>query len=77
MAPNLILTPATLAIDREYFYAKITCVAALTNIVLNFYLIPAMGGKGAAIGTIITEALVMVLIGGGLAVWLKKKGLKQ
>ena len=76
MIPNLVLTQATLAINREAFYAKITCVAALANIGLNFYLIPAMGGRGAAIGTIITEGLVVVLIGGGLAVWRKKIALK-
>jgi O-antigen/teichoic acid export membrane protein len=77
MAPNLILTQATLAIDREYFYAKITCVAALINIGLNFYLIPAMGAKGAAIGTIITEGLVMILIGGGIFLWRRNMDLKQ
>ena len=76
MILNLVLTQATLAINREVFYAKITCVAALANIGLNFYLIPAMGGRGAAIGTIITEGLVVVLIGGGLAVWRKKIALK-
>ena len=72
MAPNLILTQATLAIDREYFYAKITCVAALANIGMNFYLIPSLGAKGAAIGTIVTEGIVMILIGGGIILWKKK-----
>ncbi len=72
MAPNLILTQATLAIDREYFYAKITCVAALINIGLNLSLIPSMGAKGAAIGTIVTEGIVMILIGGGIILWRKK-----
>ena len=77
MIPNLVLTQATLAINREYFYAKITCVAALANMGLNFYLIPAMGAKGAAIGTIITEGLVMILIGGGIFLWRRKLDLKQ
>jgi Na+-driven multidrug efflux pump len=31
-----------------------------------------MGAKGAAIGTIITEGLVMILIGGGIILWRKK-----
>jgi len=77
MIPNLVLTQATLAINREIFYAKITCVAALANIVLNFYLIPTMGAKGAAIGTIITEGLVMILIGAGIFLWSRKLDLKQ
>lgn len=72
MAPNLILTQATLAMDREYFYAKITCVAALINIGLNLFLIPSMGAKGAAIGTIATEGIVMILIGGGIILWFEK-----
>ena len=77
MAPNLILTQATLAIDREYFYAKITCVAALINIGLNLFLIPSMGAKGAAIGTIVTEGIVMILIGGGIILWRRNMDLKQ
>jgi len=77
MIPNLVLTQATLAINRELYYAKITCVAALTNIVLNFYLIPAMGTKGAAIGTIVTEGLVTILIGAGIFLWRREMVLKQ
>ena len=77
MIPNLVLTQATLAIDREYFYAKITCVAAVTNICLNLYLIPAMGAKGAAIGTISTEVLLLLLIGSGILSWRRKAILEQ
>jgi len=77
MIPNLVLTQATLAIDREYFYAKITCAAAVTNICLNLYLIPAMGAKGAAIGTISTEVLLLLLIGSGILSWRRKVILEQ
>jgi O-antigen/teichoic acid export membrane protein len=77
MAPNLILTQATLAIDREYFYAKITCVAALINIGLNLFLIPSMGAKGAAIGTIVTEGIVVILIGAGIFLWHRKLDSKK
>jgi O-antigen/teichoic acid export membrane protein len=77
MIPNLVLTQATLAIDQEYFYAKITCVAAVTNICLNLYLIPAMGAKGAAIGTISTEVLLLLLIGSGILSWRRKVILEQ
>jgi len=77
MIPNLVLTQATLAIDREYFYAKITCVAAVTNICLNLYLIPTMGAKGAAIGTISTEVLLLLLIGSGILSWRRKVILEQ
>jgi O-antigen/teichoic acid export membrane protein len=76
MIPNLVLTQATLALDQEYYYAKVTCLAALTNIGLNFYLIPTMGAKGAAIGTIITEGFLMILIGGGIYMWNNKRDKK-
>jgi Na+-driven multidrug efflux pump len=77
MIPNLVLTQATLAINREIFYAKMPCVAALANIGLNFYLIPSMGARGAAIGTIVTEVLLMILIGAGIFIWRRKLDLKQ
>jgi O-antigen/teichoic acid export membrane protein len=76
MIPNLVLTQATLALDQEYYYAKVTCLAALINIGLNFYLIPTMGAKGAAIGTIVTESFLVILIGGGIYMWNKKSGHK-
>jgi len=72
MIPNLIVTQATLAIDCEHYYAKVTCVAALANIGLNLYLIPAMGARGAAIGTIATECLLLILIGAGIVRWRRK-----
>ena len=77
MIPNLVLTQATLAIDQEYYYAKATCSAALINIILNLYLIPTMGAKGAAIGTIITEGLLLALVAKGIISWRKKITLKQ
>ena len=77
LAPNLILTQATLAINREFFYSKIICVAVLINIGLNLFLIPSLGAKGAAIGTIVTEGVVMILIGGGIFLWRRNMDLEQ
>ena len=74
MIPNLVLTQGALAIDQEHYYAKVTCVAAIANIGLNLYFIPAMGTKGAAIGTILTEGLLMILIGTKIIAWYKKAG---
>ena len=77
MIPNLIVTQATLAIDGEHYYAKVTCVAALANIGLNLYLIPSMGARGAAIGTIATEGLLLILIGAGIVGGRRKLVLEQ
>ncbi len=76
MIPNLVLTQATLAIDGEHYYAKVTCVAAVVNIGLNLYLIPTMGARGAAIGTIATESLLLILIGAGIIRWQRQQKLK-
>lgn len=77
MIPNLVLTQGTLAIDREHYYAKVTCAAALANIGLNLYLIPNMGAQGAAIGTIATEFLLLISIGVGIIRWRRKSALEQ
>jgi O-antigen/teichoic acid export membrane protein len=73
MIPNIVLTQAALAIDRENHYAFGAVSAALLNIALNFWLIPNYGPKGAAIGTIFTEAFLLVFIGSGIVSWYLKK----
>ena len=73
MSPSLILTQTTIAINQERFYAIGTLLAAVVNIVLNFYLIPTYGTKGAAYGTIATEAFLMVYIGVGIILYNQRK----
>ena len=77
MIPNIVLTQASLAINRENHYALGAIGAALLNIALNFYLIPIYGPKGAAIGTIFTEAFLLVFIGSGIVSWYLKRGKMQ
>jgi len=72
MIPNIVLTQAALAINRENHYALGAISAALLNIALNFFLIPIYGPKGAAIGTIFTEAFLLVFIGSGIVSWYSK-----
>jgi O-antigen/teichoic acid export membrane protein len=69
MIPNIVLTQAALAIDRENHYALGAVSAALLNIALNIWLIPIYGPEGAAIGTLITEAFLLIFIGSGITVW--------
>ncbi len=73
MIPNIVLTQAALAIDRENHYALAAVSAALLNIALNVWLIPIYGPKGAAIGTLITEAFLLIFIGSGIASWYLKR----
>jgi len=73
MSPSLILTQTIIAINRERFYAIGTLIAAVVNIALNFYFIPAYGTKGAAYGTIATEAFLMVYIGVGIILYNQRK----
>lgn len=74
MIPNIVLTQASLAINRENHYALGAVGAALLNITLNFFLIPIYGPEGAAIGTIFTEAFLLVFIGSGIYSWYLKRG---
>jgi O-antigen/teichoic acid export membrane protein len=69
MIPNIVLTQAALAINRENHYAFGAVSAAFLNMALNYWLIPMHGPKGAAIGTLITEAFLLVFIGSGIVSW--------
>jgi O-antigen/teichoic acid export membrane protein len=73
MIPNIVLTQAALAINWENHYALCAISAALLNIALNYWLIPMYGPTGAAFGTLITEAFLMIFIGSGIASWYLKE----
>ncbi len=72
MVPNIVLTQAALSIDRENHYALGAILAAVLNMALNYVLIPIHGPKGAAIGTIVTEAFLLVFMGSGIVSWYMK-----
>ncbi|GJL77298.1 MAG: capsular polysaccharide biosynthesis protein [Nitrospinaceae bacterium] len=74
MIPNLVLTQGALAINREKFYALGACGAALLNMILNYFLIPVYGARGAAFGTIATEAFLLAFMGSGICFWYWKRG---
>ncbi len=42
-------------------YAKSTAIGAMTNIILNFLLIPSMAAHGAAVATCISYVIVWIL----------------
>jgi len=73
--PNYLLTQATIALNKERFYAWTTVILALLNVGLNFWLVPSMGAKGAAVSTIITEACLFVIMGVGVRSYLAVGGL--
>jgi len=66
--PNYILTQATIAINKEKYYALFAICAAIINIILNILWIPSYGTFGAAIATIVTEGVLCL----GLIYILKK-----
>ncbi len=61
--PNYVLTQALVAINRERYYALCAVLAAALNIGLNFWLIPRLGAKGAALATAATEGFLCVMLG--------------
>lgn len=60
--PNAFLTQLALASEREWSYAGAAIVAAIANVGLNLWLIPAHGVMAAAWATIITEGVLMACL---------------
>lgn len=58
----LTYTTAALAWDREKTLAKAVAASAAVNVALNFALIPRFGIEGAAAATLISQALVGVVM---------------
>jgi O-antigen/teichoic acid export membrane protein len=52
------MTQSLVALDHNRIYLAITAFAVLLNVMLNYWLIPEYGAEGAAIATVITEALI-------------------
>ncbi|MBU3914815.1 polysaccharide biosynthesis C-terminal domain-containing protein, partial [bacterium] len=50
-------------IKKQKYYLWIMLSGALFNLSLNFVMIPALGLRGAALATVITEGMIMVLSG--------------
>ncbi len=68
--PNYILTQSAIALNREKYYAIAAVLAALLNILLNFFLIPEFGALGAVWATIATEVLLCFILMFGVLRWL-------
>lgn len=55
---NMVLLPS----KNENVYMWICCVAAIFNIILNYFLIPYGGAKAAAFATALSSFLIMILL---------------
>ena len=53
-----LMTQSLVALDHNRTYLSITAGGVLINVLLNFWLIPEHGASGAAVATVITEALI-------------------
>jgi O-antigen/teichoic acid export membrane protein len=53
-----LMTQSLVALDHNRIYLVITASGLLLNVMLNFWLIPKYGAYGAAVSTVITEALI-------------------
>lgn len=56
-----LTTQALVALDRNRSFLGITMTGLLLNVLLNWWLIPLSGAKGAAWATLLTEALIPLL----------------
>lgn len=55
---NMIMLPS----GREIYFTQACIVAAVVNIVLNFFLIPVWGGPGAAFTTVLAHVVLFVML---------------
>ncbi|MEO8285855.1 MAG: flippase [Chloroflexota bacterium] len=69
---NYGLTHALIAVDRPKLYALFTLVSLFVNVAANVSLIPLLGVAGAAVATIATEVVLLVLCGGSIMAYLAK-----
>jgi O-antigen/teichoic acid export membrane protein len=63
MYANGVFVQLLIATNRQKKLAVTAMIAAVFNLSVNFALVPALGGVGAAIATVATEALVIVVNG--------------
>ncbi|MDO5843084.1 MAG: flippase [Methanobrevibacter ruminantium] len=59
---NGVATSLLNSIGKEVSVTKIYVVAAVFNIVLNYFMIPVLSYNGAAITTVLSEVLILVLM---------------
>jgi O-antigen/teichoic acid export membrane protein len=63
MFPGYLVTHALIALDLQYLFMYVMLISAATNILLNFYMIPAFGIKGAAWATVFSDFLLTTVCG--------------
>lgn len=56
---NVIRTQWLIPNEKDHIYITTTIIGAIINFVINLFLIPVLGGIGAAIGTICSEFFIM------------------
>ena len=60
--PNAILTQVVLALNLERPYVFAASIAAICNVTLNYFFIVRYGPQAAALVTIVTEAVLFVIL---------------
>lgn len=58
---TVVRTQWLIPTEKDNIYVRTTIVGAVLNFVVNLILIPIIGGVGAAIGTIVSEFMIMFL----------------
>jgi len=59
-APGTVATSALISSDRAVWTARLAALALAVNVGLDLALVPGMGGRGAAVATMITEGAVVL-----------------
>ena len=60
--PNALLTQAALALDLDSLYLRAACIAAFTNLALNYLLVPDYGARASAFSSVATECVLFIFL---------------
>jgi O-antigen/teichoic acid export membrane protein len=60
--PNIVLTQAALALERDRAYLWAAGLAAVTNVAMNCALVPRLGISAVAYTTVVTEAVLFIYL---------------
>jgi O-antigen/teichoic acid export membrane protein len=59
---NLLGVQVAVPFNKEKYMVIATCIGAIVDVVINYICIPMWGNLGAAIGTLVTELSVLVIL---------------
>jgi len=71
--PNSVLSQGSIALNKEWGYARVVILAAVANVLLNAAWISRYSAQGAAMATVMTEGVLFLGLVRLMWAWLRKE----